>query len=275
MYMNNRPRMRVGRAARPAMGSIVGAVRQGAHDALYLYELKQQQQGAGDPTPGVISTKRTGGMGGWLDAFKTGAGANNPDIPASPPDDSSDAEITVDVSSPVADTSGGLFVSVGGVCKPTTSAMLAAYQTLQRQANRLCEDSGIPKLTVDGAIGANTVSTLQQLKAKSFQLLQGFDFSSCSAVATNQYAIMSALAASADNLGLPSSTSSPAPPVTPTFVDLSTGQKTKQDAAASIGDMFANMSTNQKLVLGGFAAVVAYLAVKKGKKSPVRRTRRY
>lgn len=224
------------------------------------------------------------GLGGFWDAI-TGAinqETSNQAINAlpTPPDDAADAGTPVDVSAPTQDASGGLFVSTGGVCKPTTPAMLGYYKDLQRQANRIAADIGASKLTVDGAIGANTVGLLQKIKATLVTggayaagagILTG-DVSTCAAVAGNYYAIMAALEQAADALGLPSSVASPSAPST--YVDLSTGTKKDPGVAGSIGDLFGNMSTTEKLVLGGVAAAVAYLAVKRGKRRTFTRRRR-
>lgn len=197
-----------------------------------------------------------------------------------PPDDAADASPTVDVSSAQPDSSGGLFVSSNGVCKATTPAMLGFYKDLQRQANRIADDIGAPKLTVDGAIGKNTVALLQKIKSTLVQgsvysagagFLTG-DVSTCTAVASNYYAIMATLEQAADALGLPSSTSSPSAPSS--YVDLSTGTKTPPPVASSVADLLGNMSTTEKLVLGGLAAAVAYVAVKKNKRT-ARSRRRY
>jgi lysozyme family protein len=215
-----------------------------------------------------------------------GDDSDAPVIDVAPTEDTSS---TPDVST-VADTSGGTFVSAGGVCKPTTSAYLDLYKGLQRQANRVASVISVPMIAVDGAIGAGTLGVLAAIKAMkvvqgapnainqaaALALVSAIDTSSCSVVATNVVAYTASLSNAADALGASDSVSSPSPASTPSYVNPSTGVPQTQPLTSSVADLFNNMSSTQQYLLGAGAALLAYMTFKKNKaKSAVtRRTTR-
>ncbi len=172
-------------------------------------------------------------------------------------------------------TSGG-FMTVAGVCKPTDGATLEAFKNLQRQANRVADAKGLTKVGVDGAIGAQTLALMTSIKAvaagggsTSFgwvNFLANQNVSSCSAVAGGAVSIAAMLSQMADYLGASSSVASPAPASPPQIVNPTTGIATDQGAAASLSDLFKNLSTPMQIAAVGAVGAAAYFIHKSSKK---------
>lgn len=229
------------------------------------------------------------------DAFGIGCpDPNAPVINVAPSPESVDTGPTVQVSTiggqvssiPSSQPGGGYttvggFVSVGGICKPTDSTSLSKFKELQRQANRVADVMGMTKIAVDGAIGPATMQLMTFIQGKanaSDTGSQGWgnyignqSLASCTAVAGGADNLTPMLSMMADALGAAASVASPAPASAPTIYNPVTGIESNQGLAASVGDMFGNMSTTTKIATLGIGGGLAYFLYKAHKGSAKRR----
>lgn len=142
------------------------------------------------------------------------------------------------------------FVNRSGNCKPTNFETLTKFKALQLQLNRVAQVKGLPKIAIDGDIGPGTLKLLASVTGGSVA-------SSCATIAPVVEALTAQVEAIANTAGAPAKVSSPAPAVTPSIVNATTGAITPQPASASMMDVFSRMSTTEMLIaaaaLGGGA----------------------
>lgn len=166
-----------------------------------------------------------------------------------------------------------------GVCKPSTTATLAAFKALQQQLNRVASVKNLPKVAIDGDIGPGTLNLAAYVKAVAAADATGgndlasvandvvsiIDTSSCTALASAADDVAANVQMYATALGARSST--PAPVNTsPTVLVSSTGQETQisgsvQNAAASVADSFGALDGTTKLAVAGALGVAAYIVL--------------
>lgn len=175
-------------------------------------------------------------------------------------DDGPPAGTVVTATSQESTPAGG-WASVSGICKATDGNMLAAMKELQRQINRVMTAAGGAKVTIDGAIGNQTVAAMTTLKAMpsagAYNLANiAVD---CASLANNILAITINVQAMGDYLGASSSVSSPSPSSTPTIYDPTTSTIVPQPLTASAADAANNLSTPMKLAALALAGGIGYM----------------
>lgn len=177
-----------------------------------------------------------------------------------------------------------------GVCKPSTTATLAAFKELQQQLNRVASVKGLPKIAVDGDVGPGTINLAAYVKAVAAADASGsgdladvandvvsiIDTSSCTSLASAADDVAANVQMYATALG--ANTSVPAPINTSSTVLVSsTGAETKvssgaANAAASAADAFTALGTTTQLMVVGALGVAGWIMF--GGKKP-RKSRRY
>lgn len=184
-----------------------------------------------------------------------------------------------------------------GICKPSTTATLAVFKSMQQQLNRVASIKGLPKVAVDGDVGPGTVQLAGYVKAvaaadatgadttgdnvvadNAATLVDVIDASSCVAIASRADDIAANAQMYATALGAPAAV--PAPVNTsPTVLVSSTGAETQisgsvQNAAASLSDSFGALGTVEKVVVVGALGIAGYIVLGIVDK-PKKRKRRY
>lgn len=170
-----------------------------------------------------------------------------------------------------------------GVCKPSNTATLQTFKTLQAQLNRLAEGLSLTKITVDGDIGAGTVGLLSSVKSVLGQggvsvdparnILIQADASSCTAVASNADLLGDAAKGVADQMGVSSTISQPKPPGGSSTLVSASGLESRVTTGTPASNGIADMiglggvdTTTLVLLAAGLGAAV-YFTGPKGKKS--------
>lgn len=180
-----------------------------------------------------------------------------------------------DTGVPTAPTSA--WKNVNGICYGQTTDFLGTIKSLQRQLNRVADAKGIALIGVDGSVGPATLALMSQVGGMGAyaQVATGTP-SSCSTVCSGIYAYIAATQSFADGLGASSSVSSPAPATTPSWFDPAKQAVVPQPVTASVGDLFANLSSTTQMAVMGGAGLLAWWAYNDSKKSRRKsRTRRY
>lgn len=152
----------------------------------------------------------------------------------------------------------GDFVNRSGNCKPTNFETLAKFKELQTQLNRAAHAKGLPKIAVDGDIGPGTLALMAKLGVSAA--------TSCATVAPIAEALAVQMRETADNAGVPTKVSSPAPPVAPSIVNATTGAITPQPTSASIMDAFNRMGTTELIIAAAVLGGGAYFLLGKKKR---------
>lgn len=177
------------------------------------------------------------------------------------------------------------FSTVGGVCKPNDLATLNLFKEVQRQCNRIAsKKSFVPKVGVDGEIGAGTLASIVQIQAAAKADLKALQdlarnpdprpataialirSSTCTGVASDAIRVASSLKGYADQLQSLPSAPSPAPSKQPEIYNPVTQTSSPQPTSASLLDAVRNLSTTQQLAAGAALGAVAYFALAHKKK---------
>jgi len=180
-----------------------------------------------------------------------------------------------------------------GVCKPSTTATLAAFQNLQTQLNRVAQAKNLPKVAVDGDVGPGTVALAGYVKAVAAADATGADTTGDNTVADNAATLASVIDASsctsiasraddiaanaemyATALGVPSTVPAPVNTSATTLVS-STGAETQisgavQNTVSSAAASFGALGTMEQVVVIGAIGIAGYI-VFGGKKKRSRR----
>jgi hypothetical protein len=198
--------------------------------------------------------------GGALDINDPSGPSASVDQSTSPDDNTAGTQGTLPTTGgQAAPTQTYAWQSVSGICIPTNTdagiALLSVLKDLQRQLNRIAKVNTMAALQIDGKIGPATLTLLSKAySGKTF---------TCENVCTWAARYVAEVSSIADKLGAGSVSSSAGEVV---LYDPSTKTLVKQPAAASIGDVFNNLSTTEKLLAGGAALGLAYYLNKTSKK---------
>lgn len=177
-----------------------------------------------------------------------------------------------------------------GTARPADTATLAVFKNMQAQFNRIAQAIGATKISVDGDIGAGTLSLLGKIAANLGQggvsvdparniLMQAAGYSAAD-VAAHADTLGNAAQGVADQMKVPGKISQPSSGssllVSATGVEGKVSTPTP--ASASLMDAFGNMDTTTMLVVAGGIGAAVYFSGKKKKggprKNPARRSTR-
>ena len=176
-----------------------------------------------------------------------------------------------------------------GVCKPSTTATLAAFRNLQTQLNRVAQAKSLPKIAVDGDIGPGTLNLAAYVKGvaaadatgsgdtadAASSLVAVIDTSSCTALASRADDVAANAQFYANALGVPASV--PAPVNTkPTTLVSSTGQETQisgsvQNTVSSAAASFGALGGLEQVLVVGAVGVAGYIVLGGKKRKKARR----
>lgn len=193
-------------------------------------------------------------VGAWLSQFFFGV---TPADKANPTDQ-------VNQTAGGGSTSAADFVSVAGACKPRNFPTLAQVQFFQRQLNRLADKlAGMHKVTVDGAIGPDTLAMFRIAQSAAGGSIMG-DASSCMNVAADVDVLGQQIRDFADSRGAAPQVSDPVS-LKPTTIVTKSGQTVVPPNPGAAGAL-ASLSPVEKMALLGVGGGIVYLLATKRKR---------